>query len=214
MNQQAYYPQQQYEQYGTCQRGKGVHTPDEIYCGGTFPLSQFAKGRSQCKTCASSSTKQYNLKNIANMTQQITTLNSQVFSWSQAYNALYQEYYKVSLEKSDLASKTSNSDIDNRIRELEEKSSLEKSELTDKFKKEIEVLSSKVKITEEMCDEYKQDIIEKDDAIKTLNIKIKELEKVNISLKQKISNKDETIEELNKEITDFQDQVKILKKKG
>lgn len=217
---------QQYQQveYKTCQRARGSSTENEIYCGRSLPISQFTKGRSQCKECNSKVTKSYNFKNLSNFTEQITTMSQQLSQYQMAYQTLYQQYQQ--LEKTKNTSESSN-DLDKICENLKR----ENTEFIEKMK----VLQEKVDKTEkekysnysnyskqysELLNSHetlKQDKLQLEAQLSQLSQlsqfeDMKHAEEIG-RLNQELSTCYETISSLKDDKTELMDQIRILKRK-
>lgn len=209
---------QQYQQveYKTCQRARGSSTENEIYCGRSLPISQFTKGRSQCKECNSKVTKSYNLKNLSNFTEQITTMSQQLSQYQMAYQTLYQQYQQ--LEKTKNTSESSN-ELDKMCEDLKRENT--------EFIERMNVLQEKVDKTEKYNKQYsellnshetlKQDKLQLESQLSQLSQlsqfeDMKHAEEIG-RLNQELSTCYETISSLKDDKTELMDQIRILKRK-
>lgn len=183
-----------------CQRGRGPHLENEIYCGRTLTMDHFSKGRAQCKECSVKKTQVYNANKVLH--QNITQVNT---------NKEMEETLKKTTNELSLISNS----LRGREVELEQMrneykkyydSSLEYYNLTEKMKEENNKLSL---LNDELTRNNK---ITKLELEKTKNLLLLSDNKIT-NLEEKNRECEEQISELNKEIKQMEDEIRILGRK-
>lgn len=109
------YPPIQQVQTKICQRARGPHTEDEIYCGRELPINNFSKGRSQCKDCTNEKMKRYNEKKKEISTSHIISNHIPSNTIPSNFSLQLEE-----LEKEKGINRSLREDLEQKTKELEE----------------------------------------------------------------------------------------------
>lgn len=185
-----------------CQRARGPHTEDEIYCGRTLTMDHFSKGRAQCKECSVKKTQVYNQSKII-VNQPNELLNSHIQELERSIISLKLELSTIS---ENLKIKTSELNESQLQYKKYYDGALEYYNETIKLKENLEIISLSNNELLRKDKLLQSELEDKTKTIKSNSEMILSLQKENSDLK--LDNKT-----LNNDIKALNDEIRVLERK-